>query len=60
MNKELQMQLESVNSEIAAFIGGNFNNEVLVVASDEFKDGYLYGLQMQKEWLEAMIANFCE
>lgn len=54
------MQLESVNSEIAAFISGNFNNEVLVVASDEFKDGYLYGLQLQKEWLEGMIANFSE
>ncbi len=60
MNKELQMQLKSVNNEIAAFVSGDFKDEVFVVASDEFRDGYLHGLQMQKEWLEAMIANFCE
>ncbi len=60
MNKELQMQLESVNNEIAAFVSGDFKDEVFVVASDEFRDGYLHGLQLQKEWLEAMIANFCE
>lgn len=54
------MQLKSVNNEIAAFVSGDFKDEVFVVASDEFRDGYLHGLQMQKEWLEAMIANFCE
>ena len=56
MIKELEMKLAEIKNEIFKIE----NDEMFWAGSEEFKDGYIEALKNEKEWIEGMIANYCE
>lgn len=60
MNNEIELQLQQVNQQIANIETHNIDDEVLICSSNDFQDGYLHALYMQRDWLQDMVANFCE
>ena len=60
MNNEIEMKLKQVKAEITNMETHNIDDEVLVCGGNDFQDGYLHALYMQRDWLQDMVTNFCD
>jgi hypothetical protein len=58
MQNEIETQLKNIKKLINEIESGNLETEMLIVADESFREGYLNALLEQKEWLENLIINF--
>ncbi len=60
MTNEIEFKLQQVKAEIANIETHNINDEVLVCGGNDFQEGYLHALYVQRDWLQDMVTNFCD